>query len=427
MKKSFLHNSLISVVFYGLTSIIAIFYSVFMGRELGAEGLGKINLIALTLSTCNIILNLGIGQSLVFFNSKNTQISTILNSFAITSFISVLSVAFFLFKSELIITHLPNIPVEWIYTLIIISPFIHLKNLAEYYYASVGNFLLNSGLNFVDFFLKLVLSYFLIFLFPPLDAFFYSIILVSILIGLLPWVKILFGFKLNKSFKDLKLSTMLSLLNYGIPSYLSVLVAFLSLRIDQLLIGSFMTNEDLGIYIVAVIFAELPFKVSNAITKVLFAKISSKAEYPSNFTTKTLRLILLLSIFSILVILLLGDYLIKSLYGDYFRDVYSILILLLPGSFFFNITQILSSDLSGRGHPSFGMKSGIVVLLLSIGFNLVFISRFGLIGVAIISSMTYFLGAILLIFYFLKITESTLKQMFLIKKSDFNFNIIDVS
>ena len=89
-----------------------------------------------------------------------------------------------------------------------------------------------------------------------------------------------------------------------------------------------MTNKDLGIYIVAVIFAELPFKVSNAITKVLFAKISSKADYSSNFTTKTLRLILIISIFSILVILLFGDYLIKSLYGDYFQNVYSILILL---------------------------------------------------------------------------------------------------
>ena len=421
MKKSFLHNSLISIVFYGLTSIIAIIYSVFMGRELGAEGLGKINLIALTLSTCNIILNLGIGQSLVFFNSKNTQNSTILNSFVLTLLISIFSVTFFLLKSDSIINHLPNIPVEWIYTLIFISPFIHFKNLAEYYYASVGNFLLNSGLNFVDLFLKLVLSYFLIFLFPTLDAFFYSIIFVSILIGLLPWVKILLGIKLNTSFIDLKLSAMFSLLNYGIPSYLSVLVAFLSLRIDQLLIGTFMTNKDLGIYIVAVIFAELPFKVSNAITKVLFAKISSKADYSSNFTTKTLRLILIIAIFSILVILLFGDYLIKSLYGDYFQNVYSILILLLPGSFFFNITQILSSDLSGRGYPSCGMKSGIIVLLISFLLNLTFIPRFGLIGVSITSSFTYSIGAIIMIIYFSKITKVSYREMFFVKKTDFKF------
>jgi O-antigen/teichoic acid export membrane protein len=138
-------------------------------------------------------------------------------------------------------------------------------------------------------------------------------------------------------------------------------------------------------------------------------------------------MILFISMVIIIVILLIGDYLIKSLYGDYFHEVYSVLILLLPGSFFFNITQILSSDLSGRGYPSFGMKSGIVVLLVSIGFNLVFISRYGLISVAIISSLTYFLGAIILIFYFLKITKSTFKQMFLIRKSDFKFNIIDES
>jgi O-antigen/teichoic acid export membrane protein len=398
-----------------------------MGRELGVDGLGKINLIALSLSTCNLILNLGIGQSLVYYNSKSNKNSIILNSFVITLFISAFSVIIFLIFSRLIKNHLPNISLNWLYTLIIISPFIHLKNLAEYYYASVGNFSLNSGLNFVDLFLKLILSYFLVFLFPALDAFFYSIIFVSILIGLLPWVKILAEFKLNYVFKVININAMFSLLSYGIPSYLSVLVAFLSLRIDQLLIGTFMTNKDLGIYIVAVIFAELPFKFSNAITKVLFVKVSSKTEYSSIFTTKTLRMILFISMVIIIVILLIGDYLIKSLYGDYFHEVYSVLILLLPGSFFFNITQILSSDLSGRGYPSFGMKSGIVVLLVSIGFNLVFISRYGLISVAIISSLTYFLGAIILIFYFLKITKSTFKQMFLIRKSDFKFNIIDES
>lgn len=421
MKNSFIHNSLISIVFYALSSIIAIIYSVFMGRELGTEGLGKINLIVLSLSTCNLILNLGIGQSLVFFNSKNYQYNIVLNSFVLTLFISIFSVTFFLFKSKSIINYLPNIPAEWIYTLIIISPFIHFKSLAEYYYASVGNFLLNSGLNFFDLFLKLILSYFLIFLFPILDAFLYSIILVSILIGLLPWVKILLGVKLNM-YRNINLNMMFSLLNYGIPSYLSVLVAFLSLRIDQLLIGTFMTNNDLGIYIVAVIFAELPFKVSNAITKVLFAKISSKGEYPSNFTTKILRLILLISLFLIVVILLFGDYLIKSLYGDYFHDVYSILILLLPGSFFFNITQILSSDLSGRGYPSYGMKSGIIVLLISFIFNIYFIPRFGLIGIAAISSFTYSLGAIIMIFYFTKITKVSFTEIFFLKRSDFKFN-----
>lgn len=422
MKNSFLHNSLISIVFYGLTSIIAIIYSVFMGRELGAEGLGKINLIALILATCNLFLNLGIGQSLVFFNSKKPQPSTILNSLAITLLISVFSVTLFFFNIEIIINYLSNIPVAWVYSLIIISPFIHLKNLAEYYYASVGNFLLNSGLNFADLFLKLGLSYFLIFFFPILDAFYYSIILISILIGLLPWVKILSGIKLVQSLGDLKLSTMGSLLKYGIPSYLSVLVAFLSLRIDQLLVGKFMTNKDLGIYIVAVILAELPFKLSNAITKVLFAKISSKAEFSSNFTTKSLRLILLISGLLIIGILFFGDYLIKSLYGNHFSDVYPILILLLPGSFFFNITQILSSDLSGRGYPSYGMKSGVIVLILSFAFNLIFIPKFGLMGVAIISSFTYIIGAITMIFYFSKLTRVSHKEIFFLKKSDFKFN-----
>jgi O-antigen/teichoic acid export membrane protein len=184
-----------------------------------------------------------------------------------------------------------------------------------------------------------------------------------------------------------------------------------------------MTNKDLGIYVVAVIFAELPFKVSNAITKVLFAKISSKVEYSSDFTTKTLRLILLISIFLILMILLFGEYLINSLYGDYFQDVYSILILLLPGSFFFNITQILSSDLSGRGYPSYGMKSGIIVLIISFLFNLIIIPKFGLIGVATVSSLTYLLGAFILIFYFSKITNVSFRDLFFVKRSDLKFRI----
>lgn len=421
MKKSFLQNSIISIVFYVLSSIVAIIYSIFLGRVLGAEGIGKINLITLTLSTCNLFLNFGLGQSLVFFNAKKSQNKVVLNSLVATLAISLFSLILFLLNIKLVTRYLPDFPIHWIYILILIIPLINLKNLAEYYYASAGNFFLNSGLNFIDLLLKLIFSYIFILLFPKLNAFFYSIILVSFLIGFVPWISILRNYNLKELFSHFSFDNILSLFKFGIPSYLSVLVAFLSLRVDQLIIGAFMNNNALGIYVVAVIFAELPFKISNALTKVLFAKISSDVPFSANFTAHTLRVVLLMSLLIIVLLLLFGKYFVAILYGQNFQSVYSVLVYLLPGSYFFNITQILSSDLSGRGYPSLGMKSGLILLFLSISFNLMIIPKFGLLGVAIISSLNYLFSACFMLFYFSKKTNIGYKELFLVKKSDFIF------
>ena len=173
------------------------------------------------------------------------------------------------------------------------------------------------------------------------------------------------------------------------------------------------------------IFAELPFKVSNSITKVLFSDISSRVEYSPDLTAKTLRIVLLISFFLVSIIYFFGNWLVIVLYGKSFQEVYNVLLFLLPGSFFFNITQILNSDLSGRGYPSYGMRSGLFVLILSSMMNILLIPIYGLKGVALVSSLTYILGALFMVFYFLKTTTMSFQELFQIRKTDFNFRVVD--
>lgn len=421
MKKSFSYNSIISTVNYIVSSLFAIAYSIFLSRSVGSDGLGNINLVLLSLSLCNIIFNLGIGQSLVFFYSKRENI--VLESLIITIFISLISILLFLFFDNLLFSFFHTIPANWVYMIIFISPFIHLKNLAEYYYAAINKFIYNSGLNLIDIILRITVSFFFIFLFNPLDGFFYSIIFVGAFVGLVPWLFIINKIKSDLFNRNIRFCTegFVSIFSYGFPSYISVLVAFLSLRIDQFFISYFLDSSDLGIYVIAVIFAELPFKLSNAISKVLFANITSKEKYSPNLTAKLLRIILLISFFVVIFIYLFANYFIVTFYGKSFLEVYDILLFLLPGSFFFNISQILNSDMAGRGYPSYGMRIGLVVLILSVLLNIFLIPIFGLKGVAIVSSLTYIIAAVSILFYFFKTTPISMEQLFKFKKTDFNF------
>jgi O-antigen/teichoic acid export membrane protein len=420
----FQNGNIISILFYILTSIISILYSIVLTKFLGPIESGKIYFSLLFLNTINIFFNFGLGQSIVFFtNNKKYNYSLVVNlAFNYTLIVSIISIPLILFFSQLFPNLFVDFPNIWLIILTLVSPFVNLKTLSEYYFASIKNYFLNTSINFFDVLFRTLFSILFYLNFNSINIFFYAIIIVTIISGISPWYFIFKKVKFVFSYKNifLKNNMIPGYINYSLLSHFSVLLGFLTLRSDQFLVSTLLSVKDLSFYVVALIIAELPFKLSTIISKVLFSSVSSINNNNNDITNSTIRLVLLISIIISIFIILLSKYFFINFYGSDFILSYQLLILLLPGSVFFNFSQILQTHLAAKGKMKIGVLIGLFSLSSTIILNIIYTPKYGLKSVAIISSISYFLNAILSIYYYLKISTSTIKDIFGIEKNDLN-------
>jgi O-antigen/teichoic acid export membrane protein len=126
------------------------------------------------------------------------------------------------------------------------------------------------------------------------------------------------------------------LISFGQWIFISTAITFFAEQADRLIFGKLLSFEVLGIYGVALTFADLPRSVSMAISgKVLFPAISKMADLPRkelraklNHNRKPILLVLAL----ILVVLAcFGDYLVKGLYDKRYIDAAWMLPILTVG------------------------------------------------------------------------------------------------
>ena len=195
-------------------------------------------------------------------------------------------------------------------------------------------------------------------------------------------------------------------------------------RIDQLIIGVLIEAKFLGLYSIAVIFAELANKLTDAIAPVFF-NINSK----SDNKTKNLKLFFrfsrinfIITFVSLIVLLLVGKFLIQIMYGNEFIYSYNILIYYLPGVLFWISTRPMYIYFSSAGLPEINSKIELYGLGIGIILLLTLIPVFGIIGAAIASTLTYIINFVVAIIYFNKhILKVNIKEMILIKKDDLIF------
>jgi len=207
---------------------------------------------------------------------------------------------------------------------------------------------------------------------------------------------------------------------YGGKVYLANALSFLNYRLDMFLIAFFMNPLAVGFYSVAVGLSEKLFIIPQAISTVLFPKISSVGEEEANnFSPQVSRhTLFILLILSILLIALAWP-LIRLFFGPAFLPAVLPLIILMPGIIAFGIGGVLAADLSGRGKPQFAVLSSFVCLAINIPLNILLIPKFGISGAAIASVIGYWADTLVIIFVFTKISKKSLREVLIIKKGDF--------
>jgi len=95
-----------------------------------------------------------------------------------------------------------------------------------------------------------------------------------------------------------------------------------------------------------------------------------------------------------LLLFLSGKFLIKLLWGKEFLPAYIPMLLLFPGVLSISISKICSSIFHGKGKPEYGSLLSVISCSTMIPLDFLFIPRYGTIGAAAASSISYALSGI---------------------------------
>ncbi len=211
--------------------------------------------------------------------------------------------------------------------------------------------------------------------------------------------------------------------SYGIKAHALLIINFLNYRLDIFLL-QYLTKDtiEVGFYSLAVGMAELMWLVPNSAVAPLFSGVAkSESEDRSVITLRTCRWSLIFLAVLAVGGIFLGRPFIRLLYGVDYLPSFEPFLWLLPGICLFPLFKLLIIDLAARGFPGYGTIASAVALVINIGANIILIPQFGGKGAAMATSLSYILMAVISLFFFIRITKHSLRDIFIVDHVELQF------
>ncbi len=210
------------------------------------------------------------------------------------------------------------------------------------------------------------------------------------------------------------------ILAFSLPAHLGNLVQYLNYRLDLFLISLFATIASVGIYALAVSFAQMVWLAPNAIAVALLPRVAEESSRGSGDTdvARVTRVTFVLSILAAILLAVAGPPVITVLFGRDFSPAGSQLILLLPGVTLFGPATVLAAYIGGRGRQRLNLNISIVALAVTVLFDLWLIPPLAGYGAAIASTLSYATTAMLTFFVATRLGTLRLRDMFIPRRGD---------
>lgn len=374
--------------------------SVFLGRTLGPDGLGIINLSTQIISLLMVLVILGLGNVLVknisigYERQNRQQIADNIYTGSIISvgIALVLALIGILF-SDFIAVELfgaPKLKIPLIIALAVMVP----QSLSRIYAAGLKGFRKIWQSSLVDQTLSvwLVAIGLIVFAFFNVDI---NVNNVAVLYGIgSVAVSLAMGIYWNKLFKFESSRRWIgkSMLKVAMPLLLVNATSVIASNADTIMLGVLSTTTEVGLYAVAARLALLTsffLQVSNASIAPKLAALyadNKLAEMTQMVQRVTLGLIVI-AIIAVAFFVFVGQY-VLGLWGEQFTQAYSILIVLSIGQFFNIASGCAGMLLIMCGHEKIHGWISLSFVILNLLLNYLLIIHYGALGAAIATAIT---------------------------------------
>ncbi len=378
------------------TRVLMIFNSVAAGiivaRWLGADGVGQLAVINVTVATIVQLGSFGLPSSNTYFIAQD---HTHFRAAALNSLIFALGIGALL---AVVISVLASFQPEWfgfvspelIHIAAVSIPFQLITLIGLNILLAVGkvrdfNLLDLAGQSFVliNAVLVLLLLKRGLELLVTLNTI--ATILVSIVIALL---LVISGKSLAQSKWRADIALLRRMIGYGLKFHISILAGAIIIRADLLVVNHFRGATEAGVYSVASQFALLLMLLPGVIATLLFPRVTTEQDargettcLVTRYTTFIMFLCCLAAVpFSLLLPLI---------YGAAFADATRLLLILLPGVYLIGLESVLVQHFNALGLPRAIPVYWLVTLVLNLILVFSLVPRFGAQGAAIASTISY--------------------------------------
>jgi len=175
------------------------------------------------------------------------------------------------------------------------------------------------------------------------------------------------------------------MLRFGLRGVFGAVSPLETLRLDQLIVGLFLSPAALGLYVVGVSFTNLPRFVAQSIGVVAYPHVA--AERDSAHAQRSMWRFLLLSLLVCTAIVIplefLAGWIVPTFFGTAFAPAVGIMQILLVSSLFLGARRVLTDTSRGIGQPGLGTAAEIVSWLSLVPAIALLAPRLGAEGVAL--------------------------------------------
>jgi O-antigen/teichoic acid export membrane protein len=185
-------------------------------------------------------------------------------------------------------------------------------------------------------------------------------------------------------------------IDFGARTSAATIAGYVNMRIDVFLISALLGPRLLGIYTLAIATGEMLWSVSLPIVYAALERIAGDSFADAALlTARLMRTVVAFQLVLAVALFVAGPWLIVRVYGSAFADAGTVLRVLLPGMWVYAVEVFLGYFIlvqARRPLLIFAIQSGSAVVCALLTFATV--GRFGIVGAAFATSLTY-VGVIL--------------------------------
>jgi stage V sporulation protein B len=417
----FARDSAMNLATLVAVALLTFLLNVVIARLLGPEGKGLYSLLVQVNGLLTLGVSLGLGNSAIFLLGRklfpeSIVVGNLLTVSLVIGSVTAFATLFFLSISEQV--EVFGIPNALLVLILAITPVSLAKAYSGHILAAFDDFLRYNGVGLIDIASRFILVALFLSLGAGTEGMTWAIMLGTIIATSAGWHWIRrivpkFSLRPDKAFLSHAFS-------FGMRAYIVTWLFASALRIDLFIVSALLDVSSVGVYSVAVSFAELSRYVAIAVALVLFSRVSSATDSNSSvlLSGQVTRMIVALSIGMALALGLMAPLVIELLFGQDFMAAIPAIWWLLPGIPMFNLTQLMQNDLAGRGKPELGIVAVLMILVVMVGADLLLIPIWGIVGASIASSLGYAVGAIIMFVFYNRTTGQSLTNVAVFSKSD---------
>ncbi|MBJ7328697.1 MAG: lipopolysaccharide biosynthesis protein [Solirubrobacteraceae bacterium] len=194
-------------------------------------------------------------------------------------------------------------------------------------------------------------------------------------------------------------ATLPEMTRFGLAGFLGSASPTETFRVDQLIVGLVLTTEDLGLYVTALAFCNLPRFLAQALGLVAYPRIAeqSEPEVQRRLLWRFTGLATVAAAGVAIPLAILAPELVPLAFGDGFSGAVATTQVLLLATVVLCTRRVMSEGLRGVGAPGIGSTAEALSLVALIPALFVCVPPLGVEGVAVALGITYVLSLVVLL------------------------------